>query len=172
VAFKIEKTLTSLFGAYKLQSQGNLPRIVSETVQPTIDLNTHALAAAGLTSRGFGSGVPFLGVMATFTQEEDWYVIGANTQFVSGAGAEWCFLALDYIPPGGGTFTICQSQRFGTSATMNSTAAGEQFGSQVIHVRSPFWSRKGSKWQLSCSAVTGGITGTGYADMLYYIIEP
>jgi hypothetical protein len=175
VAFKIEKALTTLFGFYKLQSQGNLPIAVAESVQPSIDLNTHALAASGMRSRNFTQGTPSLGVIGTYTQEEDWYVVGANAQFVAGAAGEICLLSVDLLTPGGSNnsyYTIATMSRDTTSGSNTALAAGEVQATRYIQAfGGPFYTRAGSKWQLACSYVTGGITGTSFGQILYYEIS-
>jgi hypothetical protein len=175
VAFKIEKALTTLFGFYQLQSQGNLPVIVTETVQPVIDLNGHALAAAGLVARNFTQGTPFVGVIGGFTQVEDWYVMGANCQHVAGAGSEWALLSVDVQPAGGSgsaPYTVASMMKQVSSATWGATAAGETKISDVYPIfNQPFHTRRGTRWQLVCTGTGGGATGTAFGQVLYYPIN-
>lgn len=90
MAFKIERALTGLFGALKLQSQGNLPRYLSEEVRATVDLTTFVLNAVKPRTYSIPTGGAVssaVGISGSLTTDEDLYLVGANIAWnAAGAG--------------------------------------------------------------------------------------
>lgn len=166
MAFKIEKALTTMFAAYKLQSQGNLPSVLAEVVTPTIDLNTHSLAAAGCESISMGSGALVAGIVSTFTIPEDWYVVGANCGFVASAVGQSGNVELDFVSPGSPTnHTIAALQWLGIATT---SAIGEATFQNTASGFTPFWARKGSAFNGIVSVRGGAAGGTAFFTLLAY----
>jgi hypothetical protein len=169
VAFKIERALTALFGAFRLQSQGNLPRILQEQVQATIDLTPYALQACGLKTVTFGQGALALGVLGVYDQEEDWAVVGWGAYYAATAAGDLAAVQIDLVPEGQNSsfFVVADTSRNTTSGSNTAIAAGEFFGTRYNHAyMAPLWTKKGSRWQFTCSQVTGA--PNGYGSILYY----
>ena len=166
--FKIERALTTLLGQYKLFSQGNLPHMVNETVQPTMDLTNASLAACGIQVLSF-SGAPGVGIVGTYTQTEDWLVIGSDLIVVSAATNEQFTGYIQFAPQGPGSeFRLAQTPWSGSSVG-NSNSAGAGWIRPVTPppLYGPLYTPKQTVWTISVGAEVGAPTSIT-AQILHY----
>jgi len=171
--FKIERALTGLFGAFKLQSQGNLPIALREDVQATIDLNRWALAASGLRTQNFSIVTAGVGVLVSYTQPEDWLVVGAGCYWIAGAIGDANGLALCLRPGGANSSAqVYQSYLRPTSAAWTSAIGiGEKITCEINHIPEPFFSRAGTIWQMA-NYYTAGTNCTFISEIAHYKLVP
>lgn len=170
--FKIERALTGLFGAFKLQSQGNLPYQMRPDVQPVIDLNNFALQAIQPQVTQLGALVPVaaIGPFVTFTQPEDWLVIGADVFSVAGGVGEFLMMSLSWQRNANAQgHTLCFNQRPGAAAAVTSVAVGEERHADTLLFYAPFFSPKGARWVGSVSQVI--TAGNANASVLHYTLN-
>lgn len=169
--FKIERALTGLFEHLKLRSMGELPTDVAPYVQPTIDLNQWAFQANGIKTTRIvpATAVVAVGSVGTFTQPNDWLVVGACGAYQAGGVGEFAFLQLLAAPsPSIAGIEVATSQKFGSTATMTSLVAGELFITNWMMPNNGLWFfPAGTLWALNAHSVQAP-TGVAYATVLHY----
>jgi len=172
MTFKIERALTGLFPAYKLFSQGNLPRTMLETVQPTIDLTTFAARAEGLKIRTLTGTTPeTTGVMVTYEQTVDWLVMGGDVIQVAGAANSIAFDTLQFrTTKNDGEVAYCGRQQTTSLGLSIALATGQISYSNFKNFSVPIWTPAGTQWEYICSYVGAVAPATCTAQIVYYAI--
>lgn len=169
--FKIERPLTGLLNILRLQSQGNVPHDLIETVQPVIDVERWAFANTGIRVES-RSGTAALGTVATLTLAAPWILVGGQVEYFGLGTADYCIASIQVNPNGlaGDAFTLAALTRFGSSSFMNTAAAGEVERSNYnLNVGRGIYLPVGTIINLNCSAiVTAGVMGTVGMNVLYY----
>lgn len=166
MAFKIERALTGLFQALRLQSQGNLPATMAEEVIPTLDLNLYAMQAWQARTRHIpGAAIPLaLGDIATFTAQSPLLVIGASVEIFA------------YIVGDGGNLKLTYRRPQLSTAPFNLVSVRTPAGPTVatntgnytntITFGTPFWIGAQDVIALNCDRVDG--VATGWGQLLTY----
>jgi len=169
--FKVERALTGLFKAFKLQSQGNLPYLMQEQVQPTLDLNLWAFHAIGAqtTQTLAPTAIAGPGLLGSYTQTDDWLVLGVNAQSIAGGAVDWALLQVGWqssaLQP---TFPIAGVNRWGNTGAMAAAAAGEVIGTFSQTFQQPFFSPAGAVWTYVCHAASVAVAPLADASVLHY----
>lgn len=164
--FKIERALTGLFAAYRLQSQGKTPAMIEEVVRPTLDLNLFAMQNWQARTRHIpGAAVPMaLGDFATFTPATPLLVIGA------------CVEIFAYLVGDGGNVKLTYRRPQVSNAPFNlisvRTPAGPTVATNTgnytntITFGTPFWIGAQDVVALNCDRVDG--VPTAWGQLLVY----
>lgn len=173
MAFKIERALTPLFGLLKLQSLGNLPRIVNEEVRPTIELGKWALAAAGVRVES-RNGLAAVGTVATLTTQADWWLYGVQLSYTGQGTADYVAASVQVLPRGnaGDAYIGAAITRFGSGTFMSTQGLGEvMWNNYTFPYCGGHFLPKGSVINLNCTyTVTAGVMGTLNMNCVAYRI--